>query len=384
MHYNWEIISDKLFGILKGSGYSLTMFDKTGKKIMDPHEATRFFATTKSNDPNLETFSILVSLHDENTDSHLDIKTPNIKDDMDFEKVHALNKSLKKNIGEKEGLKINWYKFDHAIRAKDDAINNITETKDIGKPYGTTKSSFQKVGNSKLIIRHTDTIDESKKGGRWRKIKAIFIENKIGERFNYPYPHIAGARAMARHISNEGRMYDNIGMGITSMSESYYDIKKACKILREKNLSEDIENAKLAIKYINSYVKKLAGPRGYVNLSNNIDFDYDENSVNSLVDKFIQNNEYDDEIRKSLETTAKYIIFVIKQPSNENSLIQKINNIIPGVTDPEKQKRLTCIVDSLSRKLPIDITDINFVKACILDISSNASIERMKKLGGII
>ena len=51
MNHNWDIIGDKIFGILRGRGYRLQMFDKGGDKTMDPHDATRFFATVPSHDP---------------------------------------------------------------------------------------------------------------------------------------------------------------------------------------------------------------------------------------------------------------------------------------------------------------------------------------------
>lgn len=262
MNFNWDIIGDKVFGILKGSGYNLQMFDKTGKKTMDPHEATRFFATTKSMDPNLESFSILIGLHDEGPYSHMDIKTPNLPDDRDFDKVYTLKKSLQTNVGDHEGLKVNWDQFDHAIKAKDDALNNIKESKDIGKVYGTTKSSYQRVGEARIIIRHTDSVDESKQGSRWRKIKNIFIENKLGERINYPHPHLAGVKAMARHITNEGNFSDTVGQSILKMSEDYIDLKRAGNMLR-KSADDRYMHVKEAMHAVNKMCKKMGGPRGY-------------------------------------------------------------------------------------------------------------------------
>ena len=45
MNYDWSIIGDKVFGILKGSGFKLKMFDNKGSATLNPHDATRFFAT---------------------------------------------------------------------------------------------------------------------------------------------------------------------------------------------------------------------------------------------------------------------------------------------------------------------------------------------------
>lgn len=322
MSYNWDIIGDKVFGILVGSGFNLKMFDKTGAKTMDPHKATRFFATTKSKDPNLESFSILVGLHDDDASSHMDIKTPNLPNDDDFDKVYTLKKSLQTNIGDHEGLKVNWDQFDHEIKAKDDAVNNvkesqeeqitdIVESKDIGKVYGTTKSSYQRVGESRIIIRHTDSVDESKKGSRWRKIKNIFIENRIGERFNYPHPHLAGARAMARHMTNEGAFNDEAGLAITKMSEDYIELKRANKLLRKAGDDRSV-HVREAMRTINKQSKSLGGPRGYREGISTIinETSIDSERLESLYGELLEACgilEDDAQQSTSLRTAARYI-----------------------------------------------------------------------------
>lgn len=263
MNFNWPIIGDKIFGILKGSGFRLQMFDKTGNKILDPHEATRFFASIKSHDPKLKTYSILVTVHDENRNSHIDIKTPKLRSKKDFDFVAKIKRSITTNIGEREGLSINWFVFNHTIKPRDETMNNITESKDISKVDGTTKSSFQKIGNSRLIIRHSERVNEEKQGSRWRHIKSIFVENSIGERLKYPYIHIAGARAMARHFANDGSMHDEIGEAIQHLSDDYIKLKKSARLL--KHAGDDSLYCKLreSLKEINKKVKKLSGPRGY-------------------------------------------------------------------------------------------------------------------------
>lgn len=312
MNFNWDIIGDKVFGILKGSGYNLQMFDKSGKKTMDPHEATRFFATTKSDDPNLETFSILIGLHDEGPYSHMDIKTPNLPNETDFEKIYTLKKSLQTNVGDHEGLKVNWDQFDHAIKAKDDAVNNIKESKDIGKVYGTTKSSYQKVGEAKIIIRHSDSVDESKQGSRWRKIKNIFIENKLGERINYPHPHLAGVKAMARHITNEGSFNDNVGQSILEMSDDYIELKRAGNMLRRAGDDRYLQ-VREAMHTVNKMCKKMGGPRGY-----RVGLDEIASKTSSIDEEVISRlmeelktvcgcTDQDERGIKSLGTAARYI-----------------------------------------------------------------------------
>jgi hypothetical protein len=77
--------------------------------------------------------------------------------------------------------------------------------------YGTHKTSYQRIGNARLAIKHTQPINVESIGGRSQKIGAIYIESPEGERFKYPYRHLAGARAMARHVSEGGNAYDDFG-----------------------------------------------------------------------------------------------------------------------------------------------------------------------------
>ena len=59
---------------------------------------------------------------------------------------------------------------------------------------GTSKSSFESLNKTKLIIRHKGKVDETVPGARSRQIQSLYIENEDGERFKYPMTHLAGAR----------------------------------------------------------------------------------------------------------------------------------------------------------------------------------------------
>ena len=70
-----------------------------------------------------------------------------------------------------------------------------------------------------MIIRHTGKVDETVPGARSRQIQSLYIENEDGERFKYPLTHLAGARAMQRHVANGGRPHDEFGEHIVQTSE---------------------------------------------------------------------------------------------------------------------------------------------------------------------
>ncbi len=92
--------------------------------------------------------------------------------------------------------------------------------------YGTKTVSYQKLMDTRLIIKHSQAlVDDQQPGARARNIAALFVENQDGERFKYPFIHLAGARAMQRHVANGGLPYDDVGKSIIKMSEEIAQLK---------------------------------------------------------------------------------------------------------------------------------------------------------------
>ena len=92
--------------------------------------------------------------------------------------------------------------------------------------YGSRTMSYQKLMDTRLIIKHNQAVmDENQPGARTRHIGALFVENQDGERFKYPFIHLAGARAMQRHVANGGVPYDDLGKSIIGMSEEIAQLK---------------------------------------------------------------------------------------------------------------------------------------------------------------
>lgn len=87
------------------------------------------------------------------------------------------------------------------------------------KLVGTSKTSYQDLGEATLIVKHTRPINYNAANGRTQHIESIFIENAAGERFRYPYKHLNGARALAEHIKAGGHPYDDVGQYMIGLSE---------------------------------------------------------------------------------------------------------------------------------------------------------------------
>jgi hypothetical protein len=87
------------------------------------------------------------------------------------------------------------------------------------KLWGTSKTSYQNMGEAKLIVRHSQPVNYAHAAGRTLHIESIHVENSQGERFKYPVKHLNGARALATHVAHGGTPYDGIGQHITGLSE---------------------------------------------------------------------------------------------------------------------------------------------------------------------
>ena len=87
--------------------------------------------------------------------------------------------------------------------------------------YGTSKSSYLKLENSRMIVRHSQRVDPEKMGARSRFVESIFIENGKGERFLFPTTQLAPGRAMAQHINHGGSFADAVGSQILRMADTY-------------------------------------------------------------------------------------------------------------------------------------------------------------------
>lgn len=109
--------------------------------------------------------------------------------------------------------------------------------------YGSRTMSYQKLMDTRLIIKHSQAVmDDTQPGARTRNISALFVENQDGERFKYPFIHLAGARAMQRHVANGGVPYDDIGKSIIRMSEEIAALKSFGGYVVRNDLMNSMNN----------------------------------------------------------------------------------------------------------------------------------------------
>lgn len=105
----------------------------------------------------------------------------------------------------------------------------------------TKKTSRAVKGSTEVIVRHANPVDEEYAGSRSQRknIKAIFIQNALGERFKYPFIHPAGAFAMAQHVDHGGVPHDPAGKAIIMMSEQIAQLQEFQRKIQRTSLHDD-------------------------------------------------------------------------------------------------------------------------------------------------
>ena len=162
--------------------------------------------------------------------------------------------------------------------------------------YGTKNVSYQKLMDTRLIIKHSHQLnDDMAPGARSRNISALFVENQDGERFKYPFIHLAGARAMQRHVANGGVPYDDIGKSIVKMSEEIAQLKSFSNyVVRNDLMNSDtnsvVERSSQALNSLREQIKGLSKQGHYQQYKDSFqtqpEFEVPEDVIESFKDQF--------------------------------------------------------------------------------------------------
>ena len=225
---NLENIAEDLFNKIRGRFPSVTIGNDQGEVTNVTKDARFFDFEYKESDRVLGKISITLSeegisvMYSNDFVANEDSMTRNnwynfLKELRSFSKKRLLNFDTR-NI-----TKSNLNKRDYAFLANNLAgEEQMTES----KLYGTSRVSYQNVGEARIMIKHTESINQETATGRTQKIGKIYIESPEGERFKYPYKHLSGARAMARHVAEGGNVYDDFGKHIVGLSEEMSKLRK--------------------------------------------------------------------------------------------------------------------------------------------------------------
>ena len=222
-----HIISQDVFDKIRSRFQNLEMGDEEGGVTTDPKEARFFDFDFVVENENLGRVSISINERGtlkifysqgilENTGDFVHQLWYDFLREMRMFAKRRLLRFDTRDIT-KSNLDKNDFQYLAANGPKDDQMN-MNESL---KFEGSKKTSYRVLEKTKLIAKHKTSIENESHGARSRgsNIKALYVENSEGERFKYPFIHIAGAKAMQRHVANGGRPYDDRGNAIIKMSE---------------------------------------------------------------------------------------------------------------------------------------------------------------------
>lgn len=256
--------SQKLYDLLSTKDYTVKTLNSQGKEETNMDEVEMFSFDFEINGKNFGTVVILL-----NSDDNMEIfygdnigKTMDSKSKKEWtDLLYQLRLFAKRNMMGFKLENINRLKYSMQSMAN---VNESFQTIFEGY-YGTSKTSYNPQGKAKIIIKHTKPIGEEDK--RYRNISKIYIENDEGERFKLPFKKLAGAKAMARHVTEGGNPYDIFGQHIAEMVDN---INTLSGFVRRSRMFEDgeetsqiVETGRRHYDEMRKNLKKLASKRGY-------------------------------------------------------------------------------------------------------------------------
>jgi hypothetical protein len=309
-----ENISSALFDKIRTRFDNISLGDENSKSTTDPEKA-RFFNFNYVVD-GTKFGNVTISLIDENSLKVYFSKDIGNKLDPQqqakwFEFLRSIRQFAKRNLlsfDTRDIAKSNLQLKDVKQQSKADGV---LQTDDVSvtesRMYGTRRSSYQECGPTKIIVRHSDNVNDEVRGARSRNIESVFVETHLGERFLLPFKSLHGARAMAQHMSNGGRMDDELGEGICGMVN---EMNAMAHFVREakRRQFEDAETSDMAQSAVHHYselknkLKHLGGRRGYDHYKETYmpECDIEEEvDVDALKERFVK-KVYDDRFTDAL------------------------------------------------------------------------------------
>ena len=216
--------------------------------------------------------------------------------------------------------KSNLNKRDYKFLAKNPEDGQMTES----KLYGTSRISYQKIGEARIVIKHTEGVNQESAAGRTRNIGKIYIESAEGERFIYPFKHLSGARAMARHVAEGGKPHDEFGGHIVGLSEEMSKLRKfnnymGRSAVMAESLSGYVDAVKERISTVKKTIESLQKPKFYAEtfaayakpMMEDVPTDVAENWIDQLTIK---------QFNEELADVFPYIYNLVSEASKAKSL----------------------------------------------------------------
>ena len=347
--------SQQIYDLLVTKDFDPKSLDAMGKPTVNPSEADLFSFNFSTNGNEYGTVVVLI-----NGDNDLEVyygdnlgkgMDPGDKGDW-YDFLAMLRQTAKRNLLTFSLNNMNKLKYQMASMA-DISESLIMEA---WKAQGKSKSYSNQPGKAKVVIQHSRAIGEGEQ--RFRNIAALFVENAQGERFRMPFESIAGAKAMARHVSEGGTPYDAFGLHI---SETMNEIATLGKFVRASRSNQFAQNEQAlgivedAVKHyadLKRKAKKMIGKRGYKEIFSAYDpaetTELDE-TIESVREVFV-NSSIDSRIEEALPILAK----IKENTMREADVFEDwTNQVMEGTWAlPETEEDMAKLRELMSKPLP--------------------------------
>lgn len=318
-----ESISSALFDKIRSRFTTVTLGDETAKACSDPEKA-RFFNFTYTGQDGAEFGKVTISLIDETS-----LKVyfgQNISGEMDreqrkawYEFLRNLRNFAKRNLLTFDTRDINKSNLDLQDVKQQSKSDNKFTTQDISvtesKLYGTPGrpyNSFANKGDTKILIRHADKVNDEVRGSRARRIQEIFLETERGERFLLPHTNLHGAYAMAENLNAGGTIYDDRAKHIDSIIAEMSAMRHFVRSTKHRQF-EDAETSDMTRSAVHHYdqlkrkLRVMRGARGYKSYFETWKPEAPESDqvdVDALRERFVK-KVYDDRFTEALPIVFK-------------------------------------------------------------------------------
>ena len=398
-------IAEGLFEKIRDRFEDVSLGDENAKATQDPEQA-RFFNFDYTVDGH-SAGNITISLIDETSLKVYFSK--NISSDLDEENkqkwyafLRELREFAKRNLLSFEPRDITRSTLKHRDiqqQSKADATYNKDEVVGESRLYGTRKKSYENRGSTKIVIKHTGAVDPERRGARARQIECIYVENAQGERFKLPENNLRLARAMARHVSEGGNPYDDLGQHICEVAAECTKLRPFLNNVRRRTF-EDAETTTMveaAFEYhglLKNTLQRMSGRKGYSKCKEQFEatstsyIPEDGNNIEELKERFVK-RVFNDKMEDALPLVHK--AYNMKK---ENKFAEQFEswatNVAEGWDDSEDSQQWgeepinpDDLVDLLGEEIPVGVDAINGITALRGAISSDELEAKLVELAKV-
>ena len=318
----FDKIGEDLFNKIRGRFPEVTIGNKEGTVTNEP-EMARFFDFDYNG---LGKVSVAI----DEDDGLTVIYSKDFMEDQDemtreawydfLKELRIFSKKRMLDYSVRDITKSNLNKRDYKFLAKTPEDENMNES----KLYGTSRISYQKIGEARIVIKHTEGVNQESAAGRTRSIGKIYIESAEGERFIYPFKHLSGARAMARHVAEGGKPHDEFGGHIVGLSEEMSKLRKfnnymGRSAVMAESLAGYVDAVKERISTVKKTIESLQKPKFYAEtfaayakpMMEDVPTDVAENWIDQLTIK---------QFNEELADVFPYIYNLVSEASKAKSL----------------------------------------------------------------